>query len=162
MDYDQWVSQYPALANMNFGQAGSVGGAGMFNGWNFSGNSGSTSGLGSNLFAGGNPNLGTGSGMPAAAGGAGGFQFGANMPTLQMGIGALGTLGNLWGAFNANKLAKDQFKFTKSVTNTNLNNSIQSYNTALSDRINARAVAQGMSDEERDNYIAANRLSRSS
>lgn len=162
MDYQQWASQWPAMANMNFGQPGSLGGANMFDGWNFTGSNAGASGLGGNLFAGGTPNLGSGSGLPAAAGGAGGFQLGMNMPTLQMGIGALGTLGNLWGAFNANKLAKDQFKFTKSVTNTNLNNSIQSYNTALSDRINARAVAQGMSDQERDNYIASNRLSRSS
>lgn len=89
-----------------------------------------------------------------------GFKFGLNAPTLQMGLSGINTLGNLWGAFQANKLARDQLDFTKKITNTNLNNSVQSYNTALTDRAQARGFTEGKSDEEIQNYITTNRLSR--
>lgn len=88
------------------------------------------------------------------------FKFGMNAPTLQMGLSGINTLGNLWGAFQANKLARDQLDFTKKITNTNLNNSVQSYNTALTDRAKARGFTEGKSDEEVQNYITTNRLSR--
>lgn len=89
-----------------------------------------------------------------------GFNLGFNAPTLQMGLSGLNTLGNLYGAWQANKLARDQLNFTKNVTNTNLNNSIQSYNTALSDRARSRGFTEGRSDTEVADYISANRLSR--
>lgn len=92
--------------------------------------------------------------------GSGSFDFGANIPTLRMGLSGLNTLGNLWGAWQANNLAKDQLNFTKSVTNTNLNNSIQSYNTALSDRARARGFTEGQSDSQVSDYITANSLRR--
>lgn len=88
------------------------------------------------------------------------FNFGANIPTLRMGLSGLNTLGNLWGAWQAQGLARDQLNFTRNVTNTNLNNSIQSYNTALADRARARGVAEGQSSDEVSNYIASNRLTR--
>lgn len=88
------------------------------------------------------------------------FNFGANIPTLRMGLSGLNTLGNLWGAWQAQGLARDQLNFTRNVTNTNLNNSIQSYNTALADRARARGVAEGQSSDEVNNYIASNRLTR--
>lgn len=97
---------------------------------------------------------------PIAGSGAGGFQLGLNVPTLQMGLSGLNSLGNIWGAFQAQGLARDQLNFTRNVTNANLNNSIQSYNTALADRARARGAAEGQSQEEINNYVASNRLSR--
>lgn len=91
---------------------------------------------------------------------AGGFNFGFNPDTFKFGLQGLGTLGNLWGAFQANKLARDQLDFTKNITNTNLNNSIQSYNTSLADRARARGIAENQDQSQIDEYIARNRLSR--
>ena len=98
-----------------------------------------------------------GGGMPQGAGGG----FGFNMPTLQMGIQGLNTIGNIWGAWQSNKLAKDQLNFTKMITNTNLNNQIKSYNTALEDRSRSRAAVEGQSASEAQSYVDRNRLSRS-
>lgn len=89
-----------------------------------------------------------------------GFKFGLNGPTMQMGMQGLNTLGNLWGAFEAQKLAREQFDFTKNTTNTNLNNSIRSYNTALEDRARARGFTEGQSSDQIQGYINTNRLSR--
>lgn len=93
---------------------------------------------------------------PAAAG----FKLGANIPTFQLGLMGLNTIGNLWGAFQANKLARDQMDFTKTIGNANLNNQIKSYNTALSDRARTRAVMEGRSQEDAQAYIDANKLTR--
>ena len=90
----------------------------------------------------------------------GNFDLGWNAPTLKMGLSAIGTLGNLWGAWQANRLARDQFNFTKNVTNTNLNNQIQSYNTALEDRARARGAMEGQTTAEIQAYIDKNRLNR--
>lgn len=87
-------------------------------------------------------------------------QLGLNVPTFQLGLGALGSLANIYSGFQANKLAKDQLNFTKSVTNTNLNNQIKSYNTALEDRARSRATAENRDQSTADAYIAANKLTR--
>lgn len=111
------------------------------------------------------PALGSGSSfspagaVPAASGGAG-FNFGLNVPTLQMGLGALNSVGNIWGAWQANRLARDQLDFTKNFANTNLNNQITSYNTALSDRARARGFTEGQSDQQVQDYISTNRMTR--
>lgn len=89
-----------------------------------------------------------------------GLGLGANIGTAQLALSGLSSLANLWNAFQAQGLANDQFEYTKNVTDTNLNNQIKSYNTALEDRINSRAKAQGMSDEEARQYVEKNRLSR--
>lgn len=97
----------------------------------------------------------------ASQGGAGlTGQLGMNLPTLQLGLGAIGSLGNLAGAFSASKLAKDQFNFTKDVTNTNLNNQIKSYNTALEDRARSRAAAENRDQSSADEYVNRNRMTR--
>lgn len=90
----------------------------------------------------------------------GNFDFGWNAPTLKMGLSGLNTLGNLWGAWQSNRLARDQLNFTKDVTNTNLNNQIQSYNTALEDRARARGAMEGKTTAETQAYIDKNRLNR--
>ncbi|QHJ80082.1 MAG: hypothetical protein [Caudoviricetes sp.] len=96
-----------------------------------------------------------------ATGGAGAFgNLGMNIPTFQLGLGALGSLANIYGGFQANKLAKDQLSFTKDVTNTNLNNQIKSYNTQLEDRARSRAVAENRDQSSADAYIEKNKLSR--
>lgn len=87
-------------------------------------------------------------------------QLGMNVPTFQLGLGALGSLAGIYGGFQANKLAKDQLNFTKSITNTNLNNQIKSYNTALEDRARSRATAENRDQSSADAYIAANKLTR--
>lgn len=99
---------------------------------------------------------------PSTTGMGGGItgQLGMNIPTFQLGLGALGSLANIYGGFQANKLAKDQLSFTKDITNTNLNNSIQSYNTALEDRARSRATAENRSQSSADEYIEKNKLSR--
>lgn len=105
------------------------------------------------------PNSGFGSGMGGAGSPSGsGFQLGWNMPTLQMGLQGLNSIGNIWGAWQSNKLARDQLNFTKRIANANLNNQISAYNTALEDRARARAAVEGQSSAEEQAYIDKNRL----
>ena len=86
--------------------------------------------------------------------------LGKNMDTLRLGLGGVQTVGNLWGAWQASRLARDQFNFTKDVTNTNLNNQVKSYNTALEDRMRSRAVVEGLTPAQVDDYLNRNRASR--
>lgn len=109
--------------------------------------------------AGAAPGIGGGGPLPIQGGGILGAP-GMNIPTLQLGLGMLSSLGGLYGAFQANKLARDSFNYTKDVTNTNLNNQIKSYNTALEDRYRSRAVQEGRSQESAQEQIDRNRLSR--
>lgn len=99
---------------------------------------------------------------PSYNGGDGGLGsgLGFNVGTGQLALGGLQSLAGIFNSLQANKLANQQFKFTKDVANTNLNNSIKSYNTALSDRANSRYFTQNQSQSEADKYIAANQLSR--
>ena len=84
--------------------------------------------------------------------------LGMNLGTGQLVLGGIGTIGNLWSAWQAQKLAKEQFNYQKDITDTNLANQIQSYNTALSDRINSRGFVQGDSQSTIDQYIEENSL----
>ena len=84
--------------------------------------------------------------------------LGMNIGTGQLVLGGIGTLGNLWAAWQAQNLAKEQFNYQKDITDTNLANQIQSYNTALSDRINARGFMQGDEQSTIDQYIEENSL----
>ena len=88
--------------------------------------------------------------------------LGFNLGTLNMGVNALAAVGGLYNAFQSNKLAKEQFAFTKEVTNTNLNNQIKTYNTTLEDRALARGRLNGEADPSA--YAAAytdkNKISR--
>lgn len=92
---------------------------------------------------------------PAQPGG-----FGLNMDTARLGLAGIGTIGNLWGAFQAANLAKKQFNFTKDVTNTNIANQIKTFNSGLTDRANNRAIVEGRSAAETAAYIDANKLAR--
>lgn len=88
--------------------------------------------------------------------------MGGPLGVASLGLSALSSLGSLWMGLKAQKLAKKQFKFTKDVTNTNLANQIQSYNTALADRARSRGVMEGQSQGQVDNYITTNSLNRNS
>ena len=81
-----------------------------------------------------------------------------NIGTGQLVLGGIGTIGNLWSAWEAQKLAKEQFNYQKGITDTNLANQVQSYNTALSDRINARGFVQGDNQSTIDRYIEENSI----
>ena len=96
--------------------------------------------------------------------GAGGFgtDIGWNTETLGLGIQSLAAIGGLYNAFQSNKLANEQFNFTKEVTNTNLNNQIKTFNTTMEDRARARARLDGREDTEAytKDYMDKNRISR--
>ncbi len=106
-------------------------------------------------------------GVPNATGGGGGnlgffnpnnTNFGWNANTLNFGMQGLMGLGNLWGAWQSNKLARDQLNFTKDFANRNLANQTKAYNTALEDRGRARAAVEGQTSAEAQAYIDRNRL----
>lgn len=86
--------------------------------------------------------------------------LGLNLPTLELGLGGLGALNSIFQGRQANRLARQQFGFARDVTNTNLNNQIQSYNTALEDRSRVRGKVEGRDSEYVDEYIEKNRLTR--
>ena len=98
-----------------------------------------------------------GNGTTAAGNG-----LGFNLGTLNMGVNALAAVGGLYNAFQSNKLAKEQFAFTKEVTNTNLNNQIKTYNTTLEDRALARGRLNGDTDPAAyaTAYTDKNKISR--
>lgn len=109
--------------------------------------------------AGANPGQ-AGAFQPNLGGGTGGLGFGDLdfMGKVGVGLTGLQTLGNLWNSFQAQKLAKKQFNFTKDVTTTNLANQIQSYNTALEDRSRSRAQTEGQSASQAQSYVDKNKL----
>lgn len=106
------------------------------------------------------PNVSSSWELPDMSGGGAG-NYGPNWAQKgNLALNGLQTIAGLWGAFQAAKLAKKQFKFTKEVTNTNLNNQIRSYNTALADRARSRAVVEGQSQDQMQRYIDENSARR--
>lgn len=97
---------------------------------------------------------------PMATPTAGSSGLGFNMGTAGLALGGLQSLNGLIQGNKAFNLAKDQFKYQKQVTDTNLNNSIKSYNTTLEDRLTARGVAQGDDSATVQANIERNRLTR--
>ena len=123
--------------NLVFGKNyGGVGGAGGAGGTSKAGGTGGTGGAGTGL--------------------------GWNVETLGLGIQGLAAIGGLYNASKYNKLAKEQFNFTKEITNTNLNNQIKTFNTTMEDRARARARLDGREDTEAytKDYMDKNRISR--
>lgn len=93
--------------------------------------------------------------MNAPASGWGGIQgLGMNIDTARLGLGGLQAIGGLWSAAQQNKLAKASFNHQKGILDTNLANSIKSYNLSLDDKFRSRAVVEGTSAAERDANIA--------
>lgn len=89
-----------------------------------------------------------------------GTGLGMNVGTGQMALSGLGALAGMFNASKQNKLAQEQFKFQKDVTNTNLNNQIKSYNTSLEDRMTARGAMEGRSAGYTADEIARRSLTR--
>jgi len=104
------------------------------------------------------PTASTGAVTPALNTGYQPLEFGMNLPSFQLGLQGLGTLGNLWGTFQSNKLARDSFNFQKGFAERNLANQIKSYNTALTDRATSRGFVQGDSKDKTQQYINDNKL----
>lgn len=96
--------------------------------------------------------------MPTGAGGV----WGTGMNGFQLGrtaVDGLQTIGALWSAWQQNKMAKKQFKFSRDMALTNLANTVKSYNTALADRARSRGVMEGQSQSQVDGYVKDNSLS---
>lgn len=72
----------------------------------------------------------------------------------------IGAIGGLWGAIQQNKIAKQQLALSRDAFETNMRNSIQTYNTTLEDRIRARYAMEGRGSGEADAYLDENRLRR--
>lgn len=87
-------------------------------------------------------------------------QFGLNMNTFGNVMGGLSSLGQLWQGYQANKLAKDQWRTQKSVLNTNMMNQIQSYNNSLRDRLDTRAKMEGRDQESADREFEERQVRR--
>lgn len=84
--------------------------------------------------------------------------FGWNANTLSFGMKGLEGLGNLWGAWQSNKLAKDQLNFTKNFARANLANQTQAYNTSIEDRARSRGAVEGQTSAEQAAWVNRNRL----
>lgn len=84
--------------------------------------------------------------------------LGPNLGTANLILGGLGTIGNLWMSFQAQKLAKEQFAFQKDMTNANFANQLQAYNTTLTDKINARTAQEGGDSADAQKYVDNNKL----
>lgn len=106
-------------------------------------------------------------GMPAGTQSGGGntnffdpsnTNFGWNANTLSFGLQGLQGLGNLWGAWQSNRLARDQLDFTRNFARANLSNQTQAYNTAIEDRARSRAAVEGQTSAEQAAWVARNRL----
>lgn len=93
-------------------------------------------------------------------GGGGLFSGMTGLQKIGAGLSGIQTIGGLISSFGALDLAKKQFNLQRDVLNTNLNNQITAYNTALDDKARSRAVMEGQSDSERDAYIEKNKARR--
>ena len=91
----------------------------------------------------------------------GGSGFGLNLGTAQLGLGAIGTLGNLYMGISQLGLAKKSFNLQKAYANANYTNQAKAYNTNLTDRITSRGVAEGLSQAQVNDYINKNSVSTS-
>lgn len=97
---------------------------------------------------------GSGTGTGAKPGGWFGIEgLGKNLQTLQAGVGLLSGAAGVWNALQQNKLAKQNFNYQRGLMDTNLANSIRSFNLSLDDKMRSRQVVEGMSDSERQAYM---------
>lgn len=70
----------------------------------------------------------------------------------------VGGLAQVWGGLQSNKTAREALNFTKSSYQTNLANSIQSYNTALENSARGAAAQNGWNKKRTNKYIEDNKL----
>lgn len=152
------IGGYIPPAEADYSLLGPVGTPGVATGMNLNSMGGGQGLVPTDSFWGNNSNSVLGKGDKGGAG----TDIGWNTETLGLGVRSLAAIGGLYNAFQSNKLAKEQFNFTKEVTNTNLNNQIKTFNTTLEDRALARGRLNGEADPSA--YAAAytdkNRISR--
>jgi len=91
--------------------------------------------------------------------------FGFNLGTGQLLLGGLQAISNFMAARDQNRLARQQFNYTREVTDTNLANQIRSYNTRLEDRVRTRTAMErgqegGMTEASGAEYMERNRARR--
>lgn len=89
-------------------------------------------------------------GSPSSSGWFGIDGLGKNLDTLKMGVGVLGGVANIWSGLQQNKLARQSFNYQKGLADTNLGNSIRSFNLQLDDKLRSRQVMEGSSDAARE------------
>ena len=97
---------------------------------------------------------------PAAGAGAM-SKLSGGLQTAGSAMDILGGLADIYFGFQQQKLAKSNLNFQKNAFNANLGNSVQSYNTALGDRIRARHFTEGKSDSQTAAYLDENKLKTS-
>jgi len=78
---------------------------------------------------------------------------------LGAGLGALQGLGNLYAGFQSYGLAKQQLALQKQAYETNLRNSVASYNTGLEDKIRGRTSNYDGKEADVQSYLASHKLS---
>ena len=99
---------------------------------------------------------------PGATGGAGTMsKLSGGLQNAGSAMDILGGLADIYFGFQQQKLAKRNLAFQKDAFNANLGNSVQSYNTALGDRIRARHFTEGKSDSQTAAYLEENKLKTS-
>ncbi len=81
-----------------------------------------------------------------------------NSNNIGMIFGGLQSLGSLWNSYQQQKIAKEQIGLQREAFRTNLANNTQTYNTALEDRIRARASYSGQSEADTQSYLDKNKL----
>ena len=88
-------------------------------------------------------------------------EIGFNLPTAWTALQGLSTVGNLWGAYQGNKMARKQLALSTDAYNTNLTNQIKSYNTQLEDKIRGRSAPSNAAGQAKaSQYIDENKLTR--
>lgn len=95
---------------------------------------------------------------PDVAGQGGWFSKMGGMEGIGSIMDGLSSLGQVYGALQGVKLAKEQLAFSKESYATNLGNQTQSYNTELEDRARARAAGTGGSAASVDRYLKKHSL----
>lgn len=82
-------------------------------------------------------------------------QHSGGLESLAKGISGIASI---WNAAQQNKIARQSLALSKQQYQTNLANSIKSYNTALEDRLRSRYAQTGQGSAAADAAIAANKL----
>ena len=109
-------------------------------------------GFGQNLM----PQMGEMGGLGGMGGGAGQGWFSkiGGMEGLGSIAQGLASLGQVYGAIQGNKMAKEQMNLSKEAYSTNLANTTKSYNTNLEDRVRARYAQEGRPANDVNSYLA--------
>ena len=66
----------------------------------------------------------------------------------KLGLGAAVSMANLYNGWQAGKLAKQQFEYSKGLSDTNLYNSATNYNAALESQAKSAGIMNGTSDAD--------------